>query len=80
MITRACAMRQQSKCTYSLATASTLNAMASSKRGRNDENIPLTFIYHSTPVPKHPRLKALPLTVVEIKNTQDQQTRRCYSQ
>jgi hypothetical protein len=62
-------MCQQSKHAYSLATALTLNAMASSKHGQNDENISLTFIDHSTPVPKHPRLKALPLTLIEIKNT-----------
>jgi hypothetical protein len=68
MIIRARATRQQSKCAYSLATASTLNTMESSKHGRNDENNSLTFTDRSNPVPKHPRLKALPLTLVEIKN------------
>jgi hypothetical protein len=69
MITQAHATHQQSKCVYSLATASTLNAMESSKLGRNDENNSLTSIDHSNPIPKRPRLKALPLTLVEIKNT-----------
>jgi len=68
MITRARATHQQSKCAYALATASTLNAMESSKHGRNDDNNSLTFIDHSNPVPKRLRLKALPLTLVEIKN------------
>jgi len=68
-------MRQQGKRAYSSPTALALNAMVSSKRGQNDENSPLTFIDHSTPIPKHPRLKALPLTPVEIKNIQAKHAR-----
>ena len=44
--------------------------MATSKWPRPDENTNITFIDQSTPAPKHPRLKARPITLAEIKNLQ----------
>lgn len=50
--------------------------MASSKRVRNDENTPLSFIDQSTPTPKRRRLKAQSVTLAEVKNIQQERAQR----
>ena len=49
--------------------------MASSKRLRNDENTSLSFV-ESTPVSKHPRLRAQAFTLAEIQNLQQEQAQK----
>ena len=50
--------------------------MASSKRSRHDENRPFRFVDQSTPVPKHPRLKAQPIVLAEVCNIQQERTKQ----
>jgi hypothetical protein len=46
--------------------------MVSSKWPWNDKNMSLSLMYQSTPVPKHPQLRAQAFTLVEMKNLQQE--------
>ena len=50
--------------------------MVSSKWPQNDENMLLSFMYQSTPGPKHPQLRAQAFTLVEIKNFQQERAQK----
>jgi hypothetical protein len=50
--------------------------MVSSKWPQNNENMLLSFMYQSTPVPKHPQPRAQAFTLVEIKNLQQEQAQK----
>ena len=46
--------------------------MASSKQPQNNDNTLFSFMDQSTPIPKHPQLKAQPIKLMEIKNLQQE--------